>query len=146
MTSQIFGVTPSNTTLRSLVDTQDPLKTGLKYPFGKDGTLFSKSSSSALIRGQVLQLIFTTPGERVMLPSFGLYIRQYLFSPINSDIIEKIENDIYRQVRFYVNTAELLKVEVNEVEETNTSLPGLSIQLTLKGKETNEIIPMEVNL
>tara|TARA_R110000796_G_scaffold60666_4_gene140463 strand:+ start:28933 stop:29373 length:441 start_codon:yes stop_codon:yes gene_type:complete len=146
MTSNLYGITPTKSTIKSLVDTQNPLKTGLRYPIGKDGVLFSKASKGELLKGQVFQLIFTTPGERVMLPNFGLYIRQYLFSPITSSIVEKIKKDIYRQVEAYIPSAQVLQVEVNEVEETGTNLPGISIKLSLREKETNEIIPMEFNL
>ena len=56
--------------------------------------LNTKSSKEELIKGQIRQLLFTVPGERVMLPSFGLHIRQYLFSPIDSIIIENIKKEI----------------------------------------------------
>ena len=146
MVNNLYGIAPTKSTIKSLVDTQDLLKTGLMFPFGKNGVLFSKSSKGELLRGQVLQLIFTVPGERVMLPSFGLYIRQYLFSPIDSTITTKIEKDIYRQVGFYIPSAEVLGVEVNEVEQTGTTLPGISIKLSIREKETNEVIPMEITI
>ena len=146
MVNNLYGIAPTKSTIKSLVDTQNPLKTGLRYPIGKNGVLFSKASKGELLKGQVFQLIFTTPGERVMLPSFGLYIRQYLFSPIDSTITTKIEKDIYRQVGFYIPSAEVLGVEVNEVEQTGTTLPGISIKLSIREKETNEVIPMEITI
>jgi len=146
MTSNLYGVIPSKELIKSLVDTNDNLSTGLRFPIGKNNILFNKSSKEELIKGQIRQLLFTVPGERVMLPSFGLHIRQYLFSPIDSIIIENIKKEIYKQVRFYVLTAELLQLRVSEIEQTNTSLPGLTINLSLKEKATNEIIPMEINL
>lgn len=146
MTSNLFGIAPTKSTVRSLVDTQNPLKTGLRYPIGKNGVLFSKASKGELLKGQVFQLIFTAPGERVMLPNFGLYIRQYLFSPIDSSIVSKIKKDIYRQVGAYIPSAEVLDVEVNELEQTGTNLPGIAIKLSVREKETNEIIPMEITL
>tara|TARA_R110000824_G_scaffold33284_1_gene106677 strand:- start:4144 stop:4584 length:441 start_codon:yes stop_codon:yes gene_type:complete len=143
MTSIIHGITPSKSTIKSLIDIQDPLITGLRFPFGKKGILFNKSSRNELLKGQMLQLLFTSPGERVMLPSFGLSIKQYLFNPLDSVIIEKIKKDIYKQVRFYIDLAELLKVNVTEIEQTSTSLQGIAIKVILKEKKTNEIIPME---
>ena len=128
MTSNIYGIIPTDSTVKSLIDTQKSLMTGLRFPIGKNNILFSKSSKGELIKGQILQLLFTVPGERVMLPNFGLHIRQYLFSPIDSIIIEKIKKDIYRQVGFYVSTAEIVGVDVNEVEETGTQIKNKRVR------------------
>ena len=143
MTSNLFGITPTRSTIKSLVNTQESLVTGIRYPIGKKGVLFSKSSKEELLRGQLLQLLFTVPGERVMLPTFGLQLKQYLFSPLGATDISSIKKAIYKQVGFYINTAELVSLVVNEIEETATTLQGLSIQMRIRDKDTNEVMPLE---
>lgn len=62
---------------------------GLQYPLIKTprGT-FSQNSGVNQIKADMLQLLLTTPGERVMLPEFGTPLRKLFFEP-NDTILEE---------------------------------------------------------
>ena len=51
-------------------------------------------SYNDLARQNLKMLILTSPGERVMEPSFGVGVKNYLFSNISEDIPIKIETKI----------------------------------------------------
>jgi len=61
---------------------------GLQYPLVKTsrGTLAQKNGVDQ-IKADLLQLLLTNPGERVMLPGFGTPLRELMFEP-NDVIIE----------------------------------------------------------
>jgi len=61
--------------------------TGLAFPFGINvlGGV-SAEGGSALLRGKILQLLLTSPGERVNLPDYGARLRDLVFDP-NSDVL-----------------------------------------------------------
>lgn len=61
---------------------------GLQYPLVKTakGT-FAKKNGVDQIKADLLQLLLTNPGERVMLPEFGTPLRQLMFEP-NDTVIE----------------------------------------------------------
>ena len=61
---------------------------GLQYPLvkGPHG-LLAKKSSVDQIKADILQLLLTNPGERVMLPEFGTPLRRLIFEP-NDTILE----------------------------------------------------------
>ena len=66
---------------------------GLHYPFtrrhrGQEG-FFTKTTGIASRITEVLQLIKTDPGTRVMLPNYGAGLSQYLFEQIDDDILER---------------------------------------------------------
>lgn len=57
---------------------------GVHYPLraGESG-LFGTETDAALIKGNILQIIGTRRGERVMLPEFGSRILDYIHDPLD---------------------------------------------------------------
>jgi len=65
---------------------------GLQYPLVKTARgLMAQNSNVAQIKADLLQLLLTNPGERVMLPEFGTPLRKLMFEPndISLEIIAK---------------------------------------------------------
>jgi phage baseplate assembly protein W len=60
---------------------------GLGFPFKIDalGAVFADGGDS-LLHGKILQLLLTSPGERVNNPEFGTRLRDLVFDP-NSDVL-----------------------------------------------------------
>jgi uncharacterized protein len=57
------------------------------FPFAvNEAGRISASGGDAAIRGKIIQVLFTTPGERVNLPEFGCGLFNLVFEP-NSDIL-----------------------------------------------------------
>lgn len=60
---------------------------GLGFPFQVDGTgRIHAEGGDPLLRGKVLQLLLTAPGERVNLPEYGTRLRDLVFDP-NNDVL-----------------------------------------------------------
>ena len=47
-------------------------------------------------------VVMTNPGERIMIPEFGVGIKTYLFENATSTVFENIEEKIRQQVRIYL--------------------------------------------
>ena len=64
---------------------------GISYPvkLGDKG-LFKSTTDVDLIKGNVLQIIGTRRGERVMLPLFGSRILDFIFEPLDHGHFRKI--------------------------------------------------------
>lgn len=65
---------------------------GLQYPLVKTARgLMAQSNNVDQIKADLLQLLLTNPGERVMLPEFGTPLRKLMFEPndISLEIIAK---------------------------------------------------------
>src|SRR6516165_5365041 len=59
----------------------------LKYPYGVGGSgIPITTTGDDHIRDLILQVLFTNPGERVNLPTFGVGVQQLVFVP-NSDAL-----------------------------------------------------------
>jgi uncharacterized protein len=63
----------------------------LAFPFriGTDGRTVAPASDEAHVRDEVLQLLLTSPGERLFLPDFGGGLRRLVFEPA-SDVLRGV--------------------------------------------------------
>ena len=77
---------------------------GVKLPITKDDILGYTMIDDfhTLIRQNLKMLILTNPGERVMIPDFGVGISTYLFENFTETTYSQIENDIKQQAAKYL--------------------------------------------
>ena len=147
MTTTTYGTLAPLVTRNTVKDILGTKFIGLKVPFGSGNTLFSKSTDNESLVGQIRQLIYTTPGERVMLPNFGLNLNSYLFEPLTPQLIDEIKTNIFTQFKRYVKNAIVLKIVVfsEEIDDpfASSSLPTIIIRMSVRNKENNQILPME---
>jgi len=69
--------------------------------FGGQQNILSRQSGERLIKNDLLQLLLTSPGERVMRPDFGTIIKESLFEPIDSVTLRDIEKDVNNKIRTF---------------------------------------------
>ncbi|MGH7185846.1 MAG: GPW/gp25 family protein [Gammaproteobacteria bacterium] len=63
----------------------------LAFPFriGSDGRTAAPTSDAEHVRDELLQLLLTSPGERLFLPEFGGGVRKLVFEPA-SDVLRGV--------------------------------------------------------
>lgn len=63
----------------------------LAFPFriGADGRTAAPASDAEQVRDELLQLLLTSPGERLFLPEFGGGLRRLVFEP-SSDVLRGV--------------------------------------------------------
>lgn len=76
-------------TVRSTVTT-----VGFNPPFLSGGNLLSPQENERLIKNDLLQLLLTSPGERVMRPAFGSPIREFVFENSTPAALNGLVSDI----------------------------------------------------
>ena len=123
---------------------------GLKVPIGSGDKLISKVTENEMLVGQIKQLIFTVPGERVMLPNFGLNLQSYLFEPLTQPLIEEIKGKIQRQFSKYIENADIISLICFSSDEEDpfspVKAPTVFIRMTIKNKRNNEVLPLEFKI
>jgi len=62
-------------------------------------------------------VILTSPGERVMDPSFGVGIRKYLFERSSNSLDGEIKSRVKSQVKKYVPYVKILGLSVNQIPD-----------------------------
>ena len=66
---------------------------GFGFPFGVTpaGTITPDSDENTDLRGKVIQVLFTAPGERVNQPEFGCGLFNLVFDPANTILAAAVE-------------------------------------------------------
>ncbi len=64
---------------------EPPAAPGFPFRIDRTGSVFA-DRGDPLLRGKILQLLLTSPGERVNLPDFGTRLRDLVFDP-NNDVL-----------------------------------------------------------
>ncbi len=88
-------------------DTRLPRVSYMKFPFAMTPKGPAASTRMDHIREQVMQVLFTSPGERVFRPEFGFGARQHVFEPNAPSMHELVQS------RLYGSLAEALAGEVD---------------------------------
>lgn len=94
------------------------------------------------IKNSISNAFLTTPGQKILNPTFGIDIRQYLFEPVDIYTAELIQNDIETELPKAEPriTVENVVVEGNEDEQEykidlQINVPSLGIRgLSIKSK------------
>lgn len=97
---------------------------GVPYPTIKDPRGFWHSQSGVnTIKSDLLQLLLTNPGERVMLPEFGTPLRTLLFEPNDPTLAEQARNMIINSIRRWEPRIAVQNIEVTtNIDETSLNI------------------------
>jgi phage baseplate assembly protein W len=81
-------------------------------PLSKDPTYGFAELTTArqAVQQQMKNLLLTSPGERVMLPDFGVGLKRYLFENLDRSVLGSIETRIRKQVAKYLPYVNLKSV------------------------------------
>tara|TARA_Y100000310_G_C20111705_1_gene547418 strand:- start:91 stop:459 length:369 start_codon:yes stop_codon:yes gene_type:complete len=90
-----------------------------------DGFVMIKTIKT-LIKQNLKMLLLTNPGERVMAPSFGVGIKQYLFQNFGHSTPADIENKIREQVKIYMPAINIQEISFGRTDPDSNTL-GFSI-------------------
>ena len=90
----------------------------------------------------IKNVILTSPGERVMLPEFGVGIRRFLFENDTPEAIAELRSTIVRQLETYMPAVVIKELEVFTVEQV------LNIKLIyfISGILSNDVLDLSMDL
>src|SRR5262249_22584095 len=102
-------ITPSTTTNAALAS-------GMAFPFSLDSLgAVAGDDGDSLLRGKILQLLLTSPGERVNLPDYGTRLRDLVFDPTSEVLAATTEFMIKRTLQKFLEN----EIQVDQVGITN---------------------------
>ena len=95
-------------------------ETNLRYPYQFDGRgSTAGSGEEEFIRSLIEQVLFTSPGERVMRPDFGSGVMQLVFAPNSTELAATTQFLVQAALQQYLgNLISLAGVEVEAVDAT----------------------------
>tara|TARA_R100001086_G_C11742841_1_gene232998 strand:- start:64 stop:564 length:501 start_codon:yes stop_codon:yes gene_type:complete len=154
-----FGILPNEANKRKIAS-QKGFPTGIGYPLAvtlnKKVTApitsplkvnyFAAATGRHLISGMLRQLFLTRPGQRVMLPDYGLKLDRYVFEPLDITVFELLKRDILTCIENHVPFLEVLKLKIFPASNVGRSDSTLVIYLTVRVRDNQFISPFEVGV
>lgn len=96
---------------------------GAPYPLVKHPRGFFRTQSGIdLIKADLLQLLLTEPGERVMLPDFGTSLKKFIFEMNDTSVLEQVREEIANAIGTWEPRIAVQDIEVTNGPEVRSSL------------------------
>lgn len=104
-----------------------------KFPLSisEQGDFTNNQDVKSLVKQNLKNLLLTNPGERIMIPDFGVGILSYLFETRGIGTIEQISAAINNQVIKYLPYISILDVNINDAAESENIL-SIKIEYLIK--------------
>jgi|TARA_R110002126_G_scaffold30962_9_gene100367 phage baseplate assembly protein W len=90
----------------------------------------NNQSIISVVMQNLKMLILTAPGERIMDPTFGVGMRNYLFEQNTESTHSKIRAKIHRQVQEYMSFLTITDIIFN-TESSNSNIRSNAVSITI---------------
>lgn len=115
------------------LDLQGNIAIGVSLPFdGPSGPFNSTYSTQTQIKSNLINLLLTNKGERIMNPEFGCDLGTALFEGITEETSELIKNLINTNVEIFVPEVQIIDVIVNQDTSQNNNTISVTVNYKLR--------------
>jgi phage baseplate assembly protein W len=126
------------------LDLQKNIAIGVSLPFSKPFT--STYTTKDQIKSNLINLLLTEVGERVMNPNFGCELRRFLFEGITDFNTEELSASLRNSISVFVPEITVTNIEVAPTSSTNISNTiNLTISYYLNISQTPDQITVQFN-
>jgi phage baseplate assembly protein W len=123
------------------LDLQKNIAIGVSLPFNGPGVFNRTYSTKDQIKSNVINLLLTNRGERIMNPNFGADIKDLLFEGMTDSLKTTITDRVATSFSTYIPQATLDNVDVIFSEDTNTI--NVTVNYTLNTSGTSDQVIIE---
>jgi len=121
------------TTRVNPIDLQKNVAVGVSLPFDGPGVFRSTYSTQDQTKSNIVNLLLTNRGERIMNPNFGADISTLLFEGINDNLIPIIKDKISEAFNIYIPQATINDIDVKYNEDNNAITITVKYFLNISG-------------
>ena len=122
----------------------DKVAIGVTLPFNGSAVFNQSFTTKEQVKSNLINLILTSPGERIMNPDFGIGIRDLIFEQVVD--AESLKGQIIDSAARYVPEIEILNLTTGRVSNsTNPEIYQLRIVITYALLFNNEVEAVELN-
>jgi phage baseplate assembly protein W len=123
------------------LDLQGNIAIGVSLPFDGPVAFNSTYSTTEQIKSNLINLLLTNKGERIMNPEFGADLKTVLFEEITEDTSNIIKTLISTNVSIFIPEITITNLIIDKQEDQNTinitvqyriNLSGTSDQITVQ--------------
>jgi|TARA_R110000803_G_scaffold65510_2_gene126661 phage baseplate assembly protein W len=122
----------------------DRVAIGVTLPFNGPGVFNSSYATKDQVKSNLINLLLTDPGERLMEPNFGVGVRSLLFEQYVDK--ENLKTKMIDQASIYIPEIEISDIFIKrENPETTPELHTLQISIYYKLLSDRSIDAIEIN-
>ncbi len=101
----------------------------LKVPISQDSVngFTTLTNFAEAIKQNFKMLLLTNPGERIMIPAYGVGLKRYLFANFDEQTFSQIEVKIREQTRIYMPV-----IEIQEISFDSSEMDSNVLQASIK--------------
>jgi uncharacterized protein len=120
--------------------------TSIRYPFAVDrqlGVLMEEKDFSQHVKQMIMQVLLTSPGERINRPDFGCGLRRLVFAPNSETSANLMQVTVVQALEKWLgDLIEVSEVKVKAMEERLE----LGVIYVLKARQERQYLNLEVTL
>ena len=125
------------------LDLQKNIAIGVALPFDAPGVFRSTYTTKDQIKSNLVNLLLTDIGERVMNPGFGTNLRRFIFEGITETNIEELRLSLISSISIYIPEITVQNITVTPNADYN--LVSLSIDYVLNISNTPDQVTVQFN-
>ena len=123
------------------LDLQKNIAIGVALPFNGPGVFKSTYTTKDQIKSNLVNLLLTDTGERIMNPNFGTNLKRFLFEGITDNNLETLKNNILISILNYIS--EITVTNIILVPDTDNNLINLTIEYYLNISQTPDQVTVQ---
>ena len=102
------------------LDLQKNIAIGVALPFNAPGVFRSTFTTKDQIKSNLVNLLLTNVGERVMNPTFGCELKKFIFEGIDESNLNNLEQSLIRSISIFIPEVTVTDIEFNSDPDNNT--------------------------
>jgi phage baseplate assembly protein W len=107
------------------LDLQKNIAIGVALPFNAPGVFKSTFTTKDQIKSNLVNLLLTSTGERIMNPTFGTLLKRFLFEGITDSNLESLKDNLLNSISIYI--PDITVTSINIIPNTDYNSIDLNI-------------------
>jgi phage baseplate assembly protein W len=123
------------------LDLQKNIAIGVALPFNAPGVFRSTFTTKDQIKSNLINLLLTSIGERVMNPTFGCNLKRFIFEGINDSNFDFLEQNLIESISIFI--PEITVSNISFEPETDSNIVNLTISYILNISNTPDQVTVQ---
>jgi phage baseplate assembly protein W len=123
------------------LDLQKNIAIGVSLPFNTPGVFNSTYTTKDQIKSNLINLLLTSIGERVMNPTFGCNLKRFIFEGINDSNFDFLEQNLIESISIFI--PEITVSNISFEPETDSNIVNLTISYILNISNTPDQVTVQ---
>jgi phage baseplate assembly protein W len=123
------------------LDLQGNIAIGVALPFNAPGIFRSTYTTKDQVKSNLVNLLLTTKGERVMNPEFGCGLKKFIFEGITNINIENLKQDLLLNISIFI--PEITVTDIVVIPDYDSNIIDLNVNYYLNISQLSDQVTVQ---